>query len=173
MKEIQHYDKAANKFYKNQFFTALPLASWDLFAEEFKTTVDGLNDVVKFKRLAEANSWSSTISFKNEILDKCHIIVVTDASLNIVHASQNIHKMNGYTVEEIIGKKPKMFQGELTCKETAAKIGKAVKSKTPFETTILNYRKDGSTYNCWIKGAPIKDNKGNVVNFIAFEKEVA
>ena len=48
MKEIQHYDKAANRFYKNQFFTALPLASWDLFADEFKTTIEGLNDVVKF-----------------------------------------------------------------------------------------------------------------------------
>ena len=66
-----------------------------------------------------------------------------------------------------------MFQGKLTCRETANKIGNAVKNKMAFEATILNYRKDGSTYNCWIKGAPIKDNKGNVVNFIAFEREVA
>lgn len=173
MKEIQHYDKAANRFYKNQSFTALPLTSWDLFAEEFKTTVEGLNDIVKFKKLAEENSWNSTICFKDEILSKNHIVVVTDTSLNIVHASNNIHKMNGYTAEEIIGKKPKMFQGKLTCKKTANKIGKAVKSNTPFEATILNYRKDGSTYNCWIKGAPIMDKHGKVINFIAFEREVA
>jgi PAS domain S-box-containing protein len=173
MKEIQHYDRAAYNYYQKQSFCALPITSWDLFAEQLKTTSDGLNDIVKFKKLAKTNNWNVSISFKDEILDKCHIVVVTDESLNIVHASQNIHKMNGYTVEEIIGKKPKMFQGELTCKETAAKIGKAVKSKIPFETTILNYRKDGSTYNCWIKGAPILDKQGKVINFIAFEKEVA
>lgn len=173
MKEIQHYDNAAHNYYQKQSFCALPLTSWDLFAEQFKTTNDGLNDVVKFKKLAETNNWNIGVSFKEEILDKNNIIVVTDTSLNIVHASKNIYKMNGYATEEIIGKKPKMFQGKLTCKETANKIGNAIKSKSAFEAIILNYRKDGSTYNCWIKGAPIKDNMGNVVNFIAFEKEVA
>ena len=173
MKEIQHYDKAAHKFYNNQRFNTFPITTWDLFAEQFRITGEGLNDIVKLTKLAEGNKWNTTIPFKNEILDKNHIIVITDASLNIVHASQNIHKMNGYTSEELIGKKPKMFQGELTCKATSLKIGKAVKEQMPFEATIVNYRKDGSTYNCWIKGSPIKDATGKVVNFIAFEKEVA
>ncbi|WP_394974524.1 PAS domain-containing protein [uncultured Croceitalea sp.] len=173
MEEIQHYDKAAHKFYNGQRFNALPITTWDLFAEQFRITGEGLSDIVKFTKLAEGNKWDATIPFKQEILDKNHIVVVTDASLNIVHASQNIHQMNGYTSEELIGKKPKMFQGELTCQETSRKIGKAVRERIPFEATILNYRKDGSTYNCWIKGMPIKDITGKVVNFIAFEKEVA
>ncbi|GMN09637.1 PAS domain-containing protein [Croceitalea sp. MTPC9] len=173
MKEIQHYDRAAHKFYQKQSFNALPLTSWDLFAEEFQTIGDALNDVFILKKLAETNNWNSTVSFEEEILKKNHVVVITDESLNIVHSSKNIFKMNGYSSEEIIGRKPKMFQGELTCKETAHKIGKAVANKIPFEATILNYRKDGSTYNCWIKGAPIKDKNGNVVNFIAFEREVA
>ncbi len=173
MQEIQHYDRAAHNFYQKRTFTALPLTTWDLFAEQFKTTSEGLSDIVQFKKLAETNKWKTLISFKNEILDKNHVIVVTDETLNIVHTSQNIHKMNGYTTEELVGKKPKLFQGELTCKETARKIGEAVQNKIPFEATILNYRKDGSTYNCWIKGAPIKDIHGKIVNFIAFEREVA
>jgi len=173
MKEIQHYDRAAHNYYQKQSFCTLPLTSWDLFAEQFKTTSDGLNDIVKLKKLAETNNWNVGISFKDEILDKNHVVVVTDSSLNIVYTSQNIYKMNGYATEEIIGKKPKMFQGKLTCRETANKIGNAIKNKMAFEATILNYRKNGSTYNCWIKGAPIKDYKGNVVNFIAFEREVA
>ncbi len=173
MQEIQHYDRAAHDFYQKQTFTALPLTTWDLFAEQFKTTCEGLNDITQFKKLAEANKWKTSISFKNEILDKNHVVVVTDEALNIVHTSQNIHKMNGYTTKELVGKKPKLFQGTLTCKETSRKIGEAVQNKIPFEATILNYRKDGSTYNCWIKGAPIKDVNGKVVNFIAFEREVA
>ncbi|WP_350289670.1 PAS domain-containing protein [uncultured Croceitalea sp.] len=173
MKEIQHYDRAAHKFYRKQSFNALPLTSWDLFADEFKRIGDALNDATKLEKLAQTNNWNSAVSFKEEILDKSHVIVVTDDSLNIVHTSKNIYKMNGYVSEEIIGKKPKMFQGKLTCKKTSRKIGEAVENKIPFEATILNYRKDGSTYMCWIKGSPIRDMNGNVVNFIAFEKEVA
>ena len=173
MIEIQHYDKAAHNFYSKQSVNSFPLLAWDLFVEQFKTTSEGLNDAVKFKKIAAFNKWSSTIPFKDEILVKNHVIVVTDSNLNIVYSSKNIKKMNGYTPEEIIGKNPKMFQGKHTCKKTAFKIGQAIKNRTPFEETILNYRKDGTTYNCWIKGTPIKDIKGNVVNFIAFEKEVA
>ncbi|MEN1785297.1 MAG: histidine kinase, partial [Bacteroidota bacterium] len=69
--------------------------------------------------------------------------------------------------------KPKIFQGEETCENTAAEIKQAVIDRKPFDTVILNYRKDGSTYKCWIKGAPIRNVKGDVVNFIAFEREVA
>jgi PAS domain S-box-containing protein len=173
MNEIQHYDKAANKFYKAQHFNLFPITTWDFFAEQFKITGEGLNDIVRFAKLAEENKWDTTVSFKDEILNKNHIVVVTDASLNIVHASKNIYLMNGYSSEELMGKKPKMFQGKLTCQKTSLKIREAIQEQRPFETTILNYRKDGSTYNCWIKGSPIKDTTGKVVNFIAFEKEVA
>ena len=38
---------------------------------------------------------------------------------------------------------------------------------------LVNYRKDGTTYKCWIQASPVLDETGRVVNFIAFEKEVA
>ncbi|MGB2759075.1 MAG: PAS domain-containing protein, partial [Maribacter stanieri] len=78
-----------------------------------------------------------------------------------------------YHPEEIIGKSPKMFQGNLTSKSTLKIVSDAVKQKNSFEVTVVNYRKDGSTYNCWIQGQPVFDLKGDIVNFIAFEKEVA
>jgi len=81
--------------------------------------------------------------------------------------------MNGHTLNEIKGKNPKNFQGEETSKKITATIAKAIKNEEPFEATVVNYRKDGSTYNCWIKGEPIFNKKGKVVNFIAYEREVA
>ena len=81
--------------------------------------------------------------------------------------------MNGYKPEQIIGNKPKMFQGEKTCKKSLSVISSAIKEQRSFETIVTNYRKDGSTYKCWIHGQPVLDNKGKVVNFIAFEREVA
>ena len=173
MDEIKHYDKAAHDFYQKQNFIPIPLLTWDLFAENYKTTNDSLKDLVNFNKIAVSNKWDSNISYKNEVLDKNYVVIVTDKTLNIIHTTKNIYTMSGYTTEEILGKKPKIFQGKLTCKKTISTIGKAVKNNAPFEETVLNYRKDGSTYNCWIKGNPIKNTRGNVVNFIAFEKEIS
>ena len=81
--------------------------------------------------------------------------------------------MSQYRPEEIVGKNPKMFQGDLTSNSTLKIVSKAVRAKNPFEVTVVNYRKDGTTYNCKIQGEPVFDHNGKVVNFIAFEKEVA
>lgn len=173
MQELQHYDKAAHKFYAQQRITSLPVSGWDLFSKYFQKVCSDLSDIVTLQNISKQNTWQSSFLFDKEVSKKKHIVVVTDANLNIVHATKNIFDMNGYQPSEIIGQKPKMFQGADTCKETSSRISNAIKNQQPFEEVVLNYRKDGSTYNCWIKGAPILDKKGKVVNFIAFEREVA
>ncbi len=173
MNDIKNYDTAAHKFYSSQKINGLPIISWDLFGPYFDKVCNHYNDINALKNLAEDNQWSYADVFNEELIQKEHIIVVTDSRLNIVHATHNIFGMNGYTADEVLGEKPKMFQGEGTCKETTNYISKAIKNKAPFEATILNYRKDGSPYRCWIKGEPIFNKKGKVVNFIAYEREVA
>ena len=173
MLEIKNYDRAANKFYSALDIISLPIHSWDLYATFFNKICKSVNDALMLKNLAKDNKWSYGKNFDDELLEKEHVVVVTDAHLKIVYATQNIYDMNGYKPEEILGKKPKMFQGAETCKETSKIIGQSVQNKEPFEAIILNYRKDGSKYKCWIKGEPILNESGEVVNFIAYEKEVA
>lgn len=173
MKEIKEYDIAAKTFYAKQHVNSLPLGSWDLFSSRYNRLCHGLDEINILKNLAISKKWIDHSFFEREILKKDSIVVVTDSQLNIVHASETIFDMNGYHPEEIIGKKPKIFQGKDTCKKTASAIRSAIEREEPFEVTILNYRKDGSTYNCWIKGLPIHNAKGKLVNFIAFEREVA
>ena len=144
-----------------------------MFSSKFGALCKNFEEIKVLKNLAVSEKWEDTLFFEKEILENEHIVVVTDMELNIVHASEGIFEMNGYHPEEIMGKKPKMFQGEKTCKQTALRIKNAVLEQKPFEATVLNYRKDGSTYNCWIKGIPVRNYKGKVVNFIAFEREVA
>lgn len=173
MIEMKSYDKAANKFYNSQKIISLPITSWDLYGSYFDRLCKNYNDLVALKNLANNNNWSYTSEFKESLIEKEEIIVVTDSHLNIVHATNNILEMNGYTPDEILGQTPRMFQGEATCKKTRLHISKAIKEGKSFETTVVNYRKDGSLYYCWIKGEPIFNVKGKIVNFIAYEKEVA
>lgn len=173
MERIQCYDEAITDFYRDKKINNSPLSSLDMYVHHFSKVCKNLKDVTILGDLSKKGGWQGNIPFRNEILYRGHIVVVTDAKLNIVYATQNIYTMNGYHPEEVIGKKPKMFQGEKTCSETSGRISMAIKKDSPFEETITNYRKNGSTYNCWIKGFPIFDKAGKVVNFVAFEKEVA
>ncbi len=150
-----------------------PIHSMDFFAQIFDQLSKNLKDVKSLGDLAKDSKWFQVADFNKEILNKKHVIVVTDANLKIVYATQNMVEMNGYHPHEVVGKTPRMFQGKATCRDTTKKVSKAVGNLQPFEVTLTNYRKDGSTYECQIKSSPIFDKTGKLVNFIAFEKEVA
>lgn len=170
---MKAYDNAAYRFYREVQLKCLPLNSWDIYGLYFDTLCGAFEDIVSLQRLSEDNKWSFPSAYKDALLKKNQIVIVTDTDSKIVHATHNITLMNGYRPEEILGKKPKMFQGAETSKKTIGEIRKAIDNQIPFEAVICNYRKDGTAYNCWIKAEPIFDTKGELVNFIAYEKEVA
>lgn len=170
---MKEYDNAAHRYYSALDLKILPLISWDIFGLYFDTLCKKYDDLVALQRLSEDNRWSYTSKFNEALLQNDLVILVTDLRQNIVHATQNIVAMNGYSPNEVKGKKPNMFQGVRTDKKTTLEIRKALEKQTPFEAIVLNYRKDGTTYNCRIKGEPIFDTTGELVNFIAFEKKVA
>ncbi|WP_339650426.1 PAS domain-containing protein [uncultured Maribacter sp.] len=174
MIDLKDYDNAVVKFRKSLNYFVLPVLSWDFYAENVASIYKSEEDMSSLMSLGSSNSWN----IDTEVLDEKlkvnkNVVVVTDTNLNIVFATKNIWAMNQYHPNEILGKKPKIFQGSKTSKSTLKIVSEAVKANKPFEVTLVNYRKDGSTYNCWIQGHPIFDQKGKVVNFIAFEKEVA
>ena len=174
MESLRSYEDAIIRFHKTLRFNALPLSSWDFYAQIFDKSCKTEEDINSLVQLSKNNAWNfNSLIFEEKRKSTEHVIVVTDVHLNIVYASQNIWEMNRYHPNEIIGNKPKIFQGEKTCKNSLKIISNAVKEKKSFETTIVNYRKDGSTYNCWIKGEPIFNTSGEIINFIAFEREVA
>jgi PAS domain S-box-containing protein len=110
------------------------------------------------------NDWDLSSSLKEQV------VIVTDVKLNIIFASHNIKKMNGYAEAEVLGKSPKMFQGKVTNNTTSNEIRKAIINEEAFEKTVLNYKKNGDVYVCLIKGYPVFNSKGQLSHYIAFEK---
>ena len=173
MKELKDYDFAANKFYSEYPLPVFPIISGDFYRSHSDKICKSYNDLVYLSKLAKRNQWVYNTELEDQLINKDYIIVVTDATLKIVHVTHNLLEMNGYSPTEVIGKQPKMFQGKDTCKETTDYIASAIRNKVPFEALIVNYKKNGLPYKCWIKGEPIFDKMGEVINFIAFERAVA
>jgi PAS domain S-box-containing protein len=128
---------------------------------------DGLSQLRQF---AQQNDWRIDWNFNKLLLAEEKIALVTDPSQVICFATPNIIAMNGYRAEEIIGKRPSMFQGKDTEPAIQKKIREAISQRKPFRGIILNYRKEGTPYRCLVEEYPVWNRQGRLVHFIAFEK---
>ena len=170
--EFLEYERAIAKYNLGLNIKSLPLISWDIFSQSFSNKQDLILDSSSLIKFETKNNWKSNWNFNNELQNDT-VIVVTDTKLNIVFASRNMVNMNGYIPEEVIGQNPKMFQGLETDELISSEIRLAIKNQKSFDKVVLNYCKDGSTYKCHIKGYPVFNQKGELTNFIAFEKLAA
>ncbi|WP_025666036.1 PAS domain-containing protein [Aquimarina megaterium] len=168
MNEFFEYDSMVAKYYQKTPNRVLPLVSWEFYGEHLSALESFKEDLNMLKKITK--NWNFTTDYYQEFIQEQSVIVITNPNLKIVYASQNIEKLSGYLPNEVIGNSPKIFQGEDTCTKTSAKIRTAIDSETPFEVSIVNYKKDKTPYLCQIKGFPVWDKHGKLVNYIAFEK---
>ncbi|MBI1267153.1 MAG: PAS domain-containing protein [Cryomorphaceae bacterium] len=100
-------------------------------------------------------------------------VIITDKFGCIEWVNQSFSDTTGYTLEEVIGKKPKDFlQGDSSDQEAIQKLREALLIKKPIEVTLINHRKDGGTYYNQLEITPVFDDLGNHVNFIALQKDI-
>lgn len=168
MIDFKQYDNAVAKYHTDINIKTTPISSWNFHHSLVQELKNAFVDANTIAQLAISFKWQKDIlDLKSTNSDE--VIIVTDANLSIVFASQNITKMNGYKPEEVIGQRPTMFQGKSTSAVVSRQIGQAIQMRQPFEKTVVNYKKNGDTYICMIKGYPIFNDKGELCHFIAFE----
>ncbi|MDZ4743555.1 MAG: PAS domain S-box protein [Verrucomicrobiota bacterium] len=100
-------------------------------------------------------------------------IVVTDTQGKVEWVNDLFVSMCGYSIDEIIGKKPgALLQGPLTDSAVVKRMRKAIQEKNSCSVEILNYHKDGDAYWVAIDLIPLRDKAGKFKNFVALEKEI-
>ncbi len=156
-------NNASDQFYKGLRGKKTPLASFEFFGY--------YSSAKKFDNIQK--EWTDKVDYEKVTNSDQLNIVIVDTTFKIIFASEKITKMNGYYNSEIIGKSPKMFQGKDTDERVNKKIRTAIDNQVPFKEVILNYKKDGTTYYCEIEAYPRFNKKGELLNYIAFERAAA
>lgn len=169
MVDLNNYDRSIVAVKKSALLGKMPLLSWDLYSVFFRNLSGSQQDLVLLNQLSKEYKWDILLNLKDE-LNTNDAIIVTNAKLQIVFASQGIARMSGYQPAEVVGNSPKMFQGKETSIGKRTEINKAISESKPFEATLVNYRKNGQTYDCHIRSFPIFNKKGELTHFIALEK---
>jgi PAS domain S-box-containing protein len=92
----------------------------------------------------------------------CPLVFVNNAFL----------KLTGYTEDEVLGRNCRFLQGEATRDSDREILRQAVRAKATISHQILNYRKDGTEFWNELHMAPMRDDQGELLYFIATQVDV-
>jgi len=105
--------------------------------------------------------------------ESANAVLITDKNGRITWINKAFTTITGYTLEEVIGKKPgDLLQGKDSNPETIKYLGNQIKNLQPFICEIINYHKSGRPYWTRINGQPLFDQQGNVAGFFAIEEDI-
>ncbi len=104
-------------------------------------------------------------------------IILTSLSIEapgpiILYVNPAFTKLTGFSKEEVIGKTPRMFQGELTDRKTLDKMKETLKEKDTFRDKIINYKKDGTPFTIEWNISAIRDKNGKIILWLSSQREI-
>jgi diguanylate cyclase (GGDEF)-like protein/PAS domain S-box-containing protein len=122
---------------------------------------------------------SRKIPFKSVLDQTADVVIITEVGPldephgpKILYVNQSFTKLTGYSQKEILGKTPRILQGNKTDKETLKRIRQALEKKEAIHVELLNYAKDQTEYWLDFTIIPIKDSNGVVKYFAAIERDI-
>lgn len=125
-------------------------------------------DITEQKEQEEKLYLLSLIAEKN-----INAVIICDAEGRIEWANTSFLKIAGYTVEEVIGKKPgHLLQGEETNLETVNYLKEQIAKGLPFNCEIINYSKDKKKYWVRVQGQALYNKRGEIIKFFAIEEDI-
>jgi PAS domain S-box-containing protein len=99
--------------------------------------------------------------------------VLTDPDGRVTWVNQGFVKLTGYSLEEMIGKRPgNILQGPETDPWAVRQMAEAILERRSIELDVINYTKPGVPYWAHLHIQPVLDADGTLLNFISIQKNI-
>jgi diguanylate cyclase (GGDEF)-like protein/PAS domain S-box-containing protein len=99
-------------------------------------------------------------------------ILITDRSGNIQWVNPAFTKMTGYSVDEVIGKNPRIQKSGLVSQDVFTDLWRTILGGSVWHGELINRRKDGTTMTEEQTIAPVRDGSGQIIHFIAIKQDI-
>ncbi len=120
-----------------------------------------------------------TLTNTNKLLDSIYnYVVITDGKLEgpdhpkILYVNRAFEEFTGYSASEVLGKTPRVLQGERTERKVLDRLKETLQKGEFFEGNTINYKKDGTPYHVEWNITPIKNNQGEIINYFCVQKDI-
>lgn len=118
------------------------------------------SELLKAKQLQQAVNQSS------------NTIVITDLQAKIIYVNQAFTKTTGYTLEEVLGKTPKILQSGQTPLQVYRQIRYRLQQGKTWQGTLVNRTKEGSFITERVKISPVLNDQGHPECFLAVKEDI-
>lgn len=137
-------------------------------SEAIHSMVSHLTEEIQERKQAEDQLRLSATVFANNT----EAIVITDANHRIVRVNDAFTRISGFQPDEVIGKDPKIFSSGRMSKEFYRDMWNALLSNNGWTGEIWNKRKNGEIYPEWLILSLVRDDSGNIANYIAIYSDI-
>ena len=100
-------------------------------------------------------------------------IIVTDKEFKITYINKAGERLYGYSINEILGKTPALFNAEPMSNQLQQELYSSVMNGNNFESTWLNKRKDGSTFYCNFRISVLCADDGDIIGYIGIQRDIS
>jgi PAS domain S-box-containing protein len=100
------------------------------------------------------------------------IVVITNLKGSIEYVNPKFVQVTGYSVNEVLGKNPRILKSGKTPEETFTALWQTIVSGKEWSGEFINKKKNGETYWESANIFPLKDDKGRITHFIAMKEDI-
>jgi PAS domain S-box-containing protein len=100
------------------------------------------------------------------------IILITDTEGNIQYANPAFEKITGFSVQEALGKTPRILKSGKHPPEYYRILWDTLARGETWSGNFINRRKDGTTYEEVAVISPVRDREGRIINYVAVKRDV-
>ena len=119
------------------------------------------------KQTEAANNWLA-IAMKQA----AEGVVITNVDGTIQYVNGAFCAMTGYSAEEAVGRNPRLLKSENQDPAYYAELWQTITAGKVWHGNLVNRRKDGSHYTEEMTIAPVRNGRGEVVEFIALKQDI-
>jgi len=91
----------------------------------------------------------------------------------ILYVNPAFTRMTGYTLEEVLGKTPRILQGEKTDRASLDRIRTALETWQPVRVDLINYHKDGTEFWVELSIVPIANETGCFTHWVSVQRDIS
>lgn len=123
----------------------------------------------------DADDWPTI--FRSAVESAYDAVLITDAELErpgprILYVNPAFTEMTGWPAEDIVGRTPRVLQGEETDPQVLQRLRRALERGEAFDARTVNYRRDGSPFELEWRTAPMRDTEGRITHYISIQRDV-
>lgn len=106
------------------------------------------------------------------------IVMITEAAPHeepgprIVFVNHAFETITGYSLQEVLGKSPRLLQGPKTQRAELDRIRAAIHKREPVLAEIINYKKNGNQFWLECHITPVSQGNGIVTHFVAIQRDI-